>query len=138
MSAERIFPEPDFTSPYDGEILSCYTDRFEAVFIVLHPFFKPEADIQYFKFDPDDEDAYLSDRQSFEWCSPVTWVEFLKISQIDSLQNLDGALKNYIGGIRERQRFQSYTNALISTLQKDGLIAPYEGDISLMFLPRIC
>lgn len=138
---DRILPKPDkFAScPYQGKILSYYHGYFEAVFIVLHPFLKPRLDkIKYFKSDSGVENDFPSDSQILSWCSPVTWTEFLEVSGIDNLQNLDGALRNSIFGLKDRKRFQSHTDALVSTLQTQDLIAPDEGDIPCILLPRIC
>lgn len=140
VPVKKIIPKPDkFAScPYEGKILSYYCDHFEAVFIVLHPFLKPQSDkIKYFKSDSDVGNNCLSDSQILEWCTPVTWAEFLKASQIDNLQNLDGALRNSIFGLTDRDRFQTYTDALVSTLETEGLIPPDEGDIPCILLPRI-
>ncbi|MEM7590280.1 MAG: DUF2711 family protein [Cyanobacteria bacterium P01_A01_bin.83] len=142
MANNRVLPEPDkFAScPYHGKILSYYGEQFEAVFIVLHPFLRPKSDkLKYFRPDlATQEDHFPTDEQILSWCSPVTWAEFLKASGIDSLQNLDGALRNYISGLIDRKRFQSYTDALVATLQREDLVAPNEGDIPSILLPRIC
>ena len=64
MTEKRTLPQPDkFAScPYDGKILSYYAGFFEAVFIILPPFLRPETDkLDCFELDPNDN--YPSDRQ---------------------------------------------------------------------------
>ena len=136
MTEDRVLPSPDIyaSCPDDGKILSYYSEQFEVVYIVLHPFLRPKSDrIEYLKTKED----WFSDSQILQWFDPVGWTEFLHLSGIDNWQNLDGALRNYIFGISDRERFQSYTDALIYTLERENLFPPYEGEIPCVLMSKI-
>ena len=136
MSEDRVLPSPDIyaSCPYDGKILSYYREQFEAVYIVLHPFLRPKSvQIKY----PKTEEEWFDDRQILQWFDPVSWTEFLHLSGIDSWQNLDGALRSYIFGILDVKRFQSHTDALICSLEKEKLLPPNEGEIPCTLMSEI-
>ena len=136
MSEDRILPPPDIyaSCPYEGKILSYYSEQFEAVYIVLHPFLRQKP-VQI-ECPQAEKDGY-SDRRILQWFDSVSWTEFLYLSGIDSWQNLDGALRSYIFSISDRKRFQSHTDALICTLEREKLLPPNEGEIPCTLMPKI-
>ncbi|WBL13754.1 DUF2711 family protein [Sutcliffiella sp. NC1] len=106
---------------YEGtSIKKFYKDVFEEVYIFFHPFLKPKSkDLQVNGF-PTTKEI----KQNYE---VVTWREFLTLSGLTSIQQLDIGLRTNILGLSKEYADQEVGTIIKDVCQKHGLLEPSEG-----------
>lgn len=94
---DRIMPEPDryASCPSDGKILQYYSGIFEAVYVLLSPFIKPEY-ISEEIFYPN---SYPGRQTVLQTCKAIFWREIIDLSQLPSLAAVDIGLRTRISGL---------------------------------------
>lgn len=128
---ERILPElhryakcPDFGT----KILNFYDGYYEAVFIFLHPFLKPNS-TSYDKFNPS---TWPTKNEIVKHTRKISWKDFLKMSSIENIEELDLGLRGIIGGIKEIYTEKNTEKKIIKHCEKNKIVQPQEG-----FIPEI-
>ncbi|WP_226662362.1 DUF2711 family protein [Microbulbifer aggregans] len=96
---ERVLPTPEkFAScPYDEKILPFYEGQFEAVYVMLHPFLKPDS-LNIERFWPG---KWPAKQEIINGCSAISWQDILRLTKLSSLADIDVGLRTSIGGIKK-------------------------------------
>lgn len=114
------------TCPVEGEkILAHYRGYYESVFIIFHPFIKPNEGFEF-----DHENDYPDKKSIIENFDKVTWLEMLKECGFDDLSRLDIALRNWIGGLVAKYQNPVDVDRLESVCKQFKIIEPSEGRFS--------
>lgn len=131
---ERILPKMEkyVACPYDEKILAFYQGQFEAVYILLFPFFR-HGNIPKERFYPA---TFPRKLELIAHCPPVSWAEILQLSGLDSLARLDVALRTSISGLRE-DLCDRAASAAIDLFESHGILQPTEGTLSPLLENRI-
>lgn len=110
----KMNEKPPFEPPHncicsypDLPILEFYKGYFEAVYLILHPFYTTG----------DNEIVTNS----------ITWREFLSMSKFEDINRLDIALRNNIGGLVDKWANKSDVDVLRQTCDLHNLQMPSEG-----------
>ena len=92
---DRTAPEVerDATCPYEGRVLEYYDGYFESVFVLLHPFIRPES-IAISLFTPE---TYPEKADLLAGCSGVPWRDVLSAVSFKTLSEIDIALAQSCG-----------------------------------------
>ncbi|WP_424237750.1 DUF2711 family protein [Bhargavaea ginsengi] len=109
-------------------IKSFYQDIFSDVFIFFHPFIKPVTLPleQYFS------DPRLGKQEIMRHCEAVGWQEFLSLSGIKSVRQLDIGLRTGISGLKEKYADEQLAERVFAVCAEHRLVPPTEG-----FLPEL-
>jgi Protein of unknown function (DUF2711) len=116
--AQRRLPCPDLfaSCPYDGKILEYYSDTFEAVLVVFHPFIKALS-IRSVQFAP----ATYPDRsQIVSHCVPVSWVEVASKAGLPSIASVDIGLRTRIRGLKAEFSNEEFANKIERLIQSSA------------------
>ena len=130
---ERILPEPEknqVCAPADESILEFYKGYFDSVYVILHPFLKI-ANPDKIDFEKDD---YPSKDEITNYCEKITWKRYLEFSGIEDIKTLDIALRNSIGGLKEKFKNDISTAKLDKTFDEHKIYHPSEGNFQKIIL----
>lgn len=115
-------------SPYDDvPVLDFYKGYYDCVYVMLHPFIK-EIYPGKFNFSPT---TWPTKAEILEYTQKVSWAEFVKISGIGDLNNLDIALRNSTLGLNKQHKNEYDLSLLNEALELNNLISPTEGMFSV-------
>ena len=115
-------------SPYnDITILDFYKGYYDCVYVILHPFIK-EIYPGKLNFTPI---TWPTKEEIIEYTQKVSWGEFLNLSGISDLNNLDIALRNSILGLNKQYKNDQDSELLNKALELNNLIRPGEGAFSV-------
>ena len=130
---KRVFPEKEkFAScPYDERILEYYEGVFDSVYIMLHPFICP------INIDRFCAERWPSKHEMIKNCKAVSWHAVLEMSGLKTISEIDIGLRSYIGRINKKLSNADYVERLVSTVKRNQLIFPLEGDLSPLIENRI-
>ena len=117
----------------DMSIKEFYRGVFDEVFIFFHPFIKPVT-IEYELFEPD---TYPSKSQIIQHCEGVTWEEFIGLSGIPSIRQLDIGLRTSILGLGEKFADESAAKNIWDVCEGNQLIPPCEGCFPELLINKI-
>ncbi|UXH46522.1 DUF2711 domain-containing protein [Rossellomorea vietnamensis] len=126
MSKVRVLPKPHLyavCADADIPIKEFYRDAFEEVFIFFHPFIKPLS-IDFELFNPD---TYPGKREIVNTCEKMTWNEFLDISGLSNLAEVDIGLRSIILGLNKKYENKTLANRIIHICEEKKIVFPSEG-----------
>jgi hypothetical protein len=131
----RVLPAPDLfaSSPLDGRILEYYSGTFEAVYISLNPFLKPNS-IEKTEFKPG---TYPNRTSIVTNCEPVSWSEVAQLAKLPSLAAVDIGLRTLIRGLKKELENQSYAAAIDALYDTHSILPPIEGVFSDLLHDKI-
>jgi hypothetical protein len=124
---KREIPTPEvFAScPNSGPILEYYLGHFEAVFVLLSPFFKPtRCDDKRVE-----EDDWGDKHQQVAECDPVSWQQVLALTNLKNIAQIDVGLRTTIGGLNKSHANETFSVQL-KPLAEQGVFLPDEGEVS--------
>lgn len=132
---DRVLPPPEkFAScPSDEKILAFYEGQFEAVYVLLHPFLKPD-NLDLARFTPNNWPTKL---EIIDGCSSMSWNEVLKLAGLQSISDIDVGLRTSIGGIKKKLSNEEFSNKLIALTNELNIINPSEGDLPPLLENRV-
>ncbi len=134
MSENKRVPPPSdkFAScPNDGNILEFYKGKFEAVYVLLHPFIKSDV-IDWDKITPQ---TYPSKNEIMEKCISVTWQDILKITLFKNISEIDVGLRSWVHGIiKHNDTFVAHLEKLYDEAR---IVTPPEGDLPPLLENRL-
>jgi hypothetical protein len=118
----RVLPDPDTFAvcPTDGAILPFYAGVFEAAYVLLNPFLRPNSAAS----------NVFAEVSAQEFCrdfKPVRWSEVQRLLGLPSLAAIDIALRTNIGGLKQGLADQSLADQLNEGLIRHRLHHPSEG-----------
>ena len=136
---KEIRPEPkiaaNIRSPSaDISILEYYKPYYDAAFIILHPFIKIVNESRLYS---DGNNKMPTKNNYMKYTEGVSWQEFLEISGLKSINQLDIALRSLIGGLVEEHRNEEDVNIVKRTMEEYNLIEPGEGCFSRLLLDEM-
>jgi len=97
---------------------------FDDVYVLLSPFLKPIG-IPTTRFVPD---TWPDRREICASSKPVSWETIRQSANLPSLAAVDIGLRTRILGLKPEFANQEYSERLEDALERDGLIAPTEGE----------
>lgn len=115
--------------PNDGCILDFYKGVYEAVYVVLHPFYYSTI----IDFNEINDKSWPSDTELLKHCNTILWKDILEIAKFNNLSEIDIGLRTSIGGLRkdmeapllaEKIRKLFFDQKIISP-ESTGLISPF-------------
>ena len=125
---KRMLPASEkFAScPNEGNILEYYDGQFECVYVLLSPFMRPTS-VSTDRFCPE---KWPSKQELIEGVSPVSWKEIIELTALNSIDEVDIALRTSIGGLKKKFENEKLSNILCQLTESDNIIHPSEGDVS--------
>lgn len=115
---------PDFGM----KILEFYKGYYETVFIVLHPFMKTNEKF-YTRFTPS---TWPTKKEIIKNTRAISWEDFIGLSGIKNLADLDLGLRGIIGGLRKQYDDKVLEKRILDYCAENTIVRPQEG-----FLPEI-
>ncbi|MCR8849294.1 DUF2711 domain-containing protein [Rossellomorea sp. SC111] len=126
MSEVKVLPAPHVyavCADADMPIKEFYREVFQDVFIFFHPFIKPlSTDFELFC-----PDTYPGKREIVNTCEKVTWQEFLILSGLTNIAELDIGLRSIILGLNKAYENRTWANRIIDICEKNKIVFPSEG-----------
>jgi Protein of unknown function (DUF2711) len=124
----RVLPASDkFAScPYDGKVLSYYDGQFDSVYVLLNPFIRPLS-LPMERFCPE---KWPSKQELIDGAEPIPWDTVLKLTDLQTLDEIDIGLRTSIGGLNEKYADVKLAETLSQLTEKRGVVHPSEGDVS--------
>jgi hypothetical protein len=124
---EQTQPSPTLRAmcPTDGKILAFYEGLFEAVYILLHPFIKADS-IDPNRFYPE---SYPTKAEILANCSPVSWSEVIRLTELQNINEVDIGLRTAILGLKDEFTKPGFADAINKLEETSNIIRPSEGDI---------
>ena len=119
--------------PTDGKILSYYAGQFEAVYVLLHPFVRPES-IDGERFCPE---KWPTKQEIISGCSSITWLEILNMAGFLNISEIDIGLRTIIGGIAKKHVNEHSAKKLLELTDDLKIIRPTEGELPPLIENRI-
>lgn len=125
---KRILPAPDLFAvcPTSGPVLPFYQGSFESAYVLLHPFLRPT----FTSVNGLGNDKFLCRAAIREHYEPVSWSEVQHLTGLQSISEVDIALRTQIGGLRETFSNQSLATRLRLGCEQAGIVEPSEGTFS--------
>ena len=122
---------PTYASyPYDGKILEYYQESFEAVYILLHPFYKAVTlDLGHYN-----SETWPNKYNFIQGCDSITWHEILSLTGLDSISQIDVALRTMIGGINTRVQNKYWEQEILKLYEEQNIINPCDDGYVSPFL----
>lgn len=121
----RVMPPPDAyaTCPGDEKILEYYSGIFDAVYVSLSPFIKPNS-ISPDLFSPG---TYPERRTIIDHCQPVSWSEIMLLTGLPSIAAIDIGLRTMTHGLKAKYENQEFAKRIIETCDAQEIVMPDEG-----------
>ena len=135
MSEDRTLPTADkYTScPSDGKILDYYKGQFKSVYILHHPFIKPNnCKIKRFH-----TGKWPSKHEIINYCSPVLWNEVIALTDQKNISEIDVGLRTSISSLNEEYFNEDFVNSLNKLYEDHEIISPEEGEIPPLLENRV-
>ncbi len=126
MNEVRTLPEPHryaVCSDVGMPIKEFYKNVFEEVYIFYHPFIKPVR-LDYELFYPD---TYPGKREIVEHCEKVSWQEFMGISGLSNVKEVDIALRTIILGLNKKYERKDWAKVMMDVCDEKKIVFPSEG-----------
>ncbi|MBB2483265.1 DUF2711 family protein [Bacillus sp. APMAM] len=117
----------------DIPIKEFYKGVYQEIFIFYHPFIKPKT-IDYALFNPD---TFPSKNEILKNCEMVSWGDFLKISGIKNLKQLDIGLRTLIMGLNKKFANEYVAEVIQRTCEENQIVPPVEGTFPEFLMNKI-
>jgi len=126
VRTERQLPEPDHYAvccPADSPILDFYSDEFDTVYVILHPFIRPTS-IDPEVFYPG---TYPNKEQILAGSVPVTWADIILTTKLQNIAEVDLGLRTGIRGLRDEFQNEDFATEIRQVEASNRIVRPNEG-----------
>ncbi|HUF03997.1 MAG TPA: DUF2711 family protein [Aridibacter sp.] len=117
----------------EEDILKFYENRFESVYVFLHPFIRPIS-IDIDRFNPS---GYPRKLEILENCEAVEWKWVIENSDFRNIQEIDIGLRTLISGLREEVGNQVLARRIERFENEKGVVRPNEGELPELLQNRV-
>ncbi|MDN5513291.1 DUF2711 family protein [Acinetobacter sp.] len=125
-----LIPEIYASYPYDGKILEYYKGVFEAVYIILHPFYRGvtlNLNTESFEHWPNDEALRKG-------CEIITWKQVIELTDFENISQIDIGLRTLTRDLDLNHQNQIYASMFKKLRCEAGITYPDETRIISPFL----
>lgn len=125
-----LIPEIYASNPQDGKVLEYYKGYFEAVYIMLHPFYRGIS----MDLGSINNDDWPTDQELREGCVSVSWQEVIKLTKFQNFSQIDIGLRTLFGALNKDVANENYALELERLFIDNGILYPDATGIISPFL----